>query len=319
MGKVNTGFINVPINAKIIDFNDKEGAVKYYTSMMLNRTQSMFVYENLPSTIPQEMLELYLQVNGYACIGKDNNGDLYAFFGGYGGKLDGYYRPTQVIVANPYLNVDKTFNIDKDCVVIPNDTFYMGLMPMFNRYATLLAENDISIRLADIQARIMTFISCKDDNTFNSAKKFLEDIEKGMIGVVSDNAFLDSIKAENYGGGSNGLITQLIELQQYLKASWFNDLGLNANYNMKRESINSSEAQMNDDALLPLVDNMLYCRETYIKKVNEMFGTNIKVRLNSSWEYKEVELENAMKETENATEDNTDVKEQDNNDDTGVL
>lgn len=44
-------------------------------------------------------------------------------------------------------------------------------------------------------------------------------------------------------------ITQLIELIQYYKASMYNELGLNANYNMKRERLNLGEVSMNVDVL----------------------------------------------------------------------
>ena len=78
---------------------------------------------------------------------------------------------------------------------------------------------------------------------------------------------------------------------------------------------------MNNDALLPLVDDMLKCRERAIEKVNEMFGTEISVSLASSWEdnAQEIELEHEqlsnrpetddMKggETENAEQDRTDT------------
>jgi hypothetical protein len=90
----------------------------------------------------------------------------------------------------------------------------------------------------------------------------------------------------------------LIESQQYIRATWFNDLGLNANYNMKRESINSGESQLNDDALLPLVDNMLECRKIAVDKINAMFDTSISVDLASAWKDNEIELENAQQEME---------------------
>jgi len=78
---------------------------------------------------------------------------------------------------------------------------------------------------------------------------------------------------------------------QYTKASWFNELGLNANYNMKRESINSDESQLNDDALLPLVDDMLNCRRLAAEKVNAMFGTSISVDFASSWQDNQQEID----------------------------
>lgn len=78
-------------------------------------------------------------------------------------------------------------------------------------------------------------------------------------------------------------ITQLIELIQYYKASMYNELGLNANYNMKRERLNLGEVSMNVDVLLPYVDNMLKERQNAVEKINAMFDTEISVKLASSW------------------------------------
>ena len=78
-------------------------------------------------------------------------------------------------------------------------------------------------------------------------------------------------------------ITQLIELIQYYKANMYNELGLNANYNMKRERLNLGEVSMNVDVLLPYVDNMLKERQNAVEKINEMFDTEISVKLASSW------------------------------------
>ena len=63
------------------------------------RTQSMFTWSGLPETIPCYMLEMYLQINGYAGICRVN-GDLYAFYGGLGGEPDAYYQPTILTPSN---------------------------------------------------------------------------------------------------------------------------------------------------------------------------------------------------------------------------
>ena len=60
----------------------------------------MFTYKNLPDTIPEEMLELYLLSAGTCFIAK-YNGSIYAFQGSFGGEPDAYYRPTLYTVANP--------------------------------------------------------------------------------------------------------------------------------------------------------------------------------------------------------------------------
>ena len=80
-------------------------------------------------------------------------------------------------------------------------------------------------------------------------------------------------------------------MQQYLKASFYNEIGLNANWNAKRESINSNESQLNDDMLTPLIDNMLKERQEGVDRVNKLFGTDISVEFNSAWKENEEEKE----------------------------
>lgn len=270
------------INDSLFDFHDKDMLVRQLERYMFARTQSIFEYNGLPDTIPSRNLELLLQFNGFACVAKANDGNLYAFYGGLGGVPNAYYEPTICVVANPALNLNKEFVIDEDCVIIKSDSLYTGLRPLFNRYASLQAENAISLRIADINTRIKTIIATSDDRAKESAELYLKRIEEGKIGVMTEPAILEALQI-NQASEQHGIITDLIEYEQYIKAAWYNEIGLNANYNMKRESLNSAEAQLNDDALLPFIDDMLRNRKEGIKKINDMFGTNITVELNGAW------------------------------------
>ena len=271
------------------DFQDKEQAVKSYVTYMLNRTMKMFEYDGLPNTIPKHILELYIMVNGHSVV-VEHNDNLYVCFGGWGGEPNEYYIPTNYIVANPYLKLFKTFTIDEDCVLVHNDSMYFGLMPMFRRYASNLVENDLTMNIVDINSRIIALIDAPDDKTKASALQYLKDVEDGKHGVIAGNQFLEGIRAQPYGEHNYQRLTDLIEFEQYMKASWFNELGLNANYNMKREAITSSESQLNDDQLPPLVDDMFDCRRAFCEKINNMFGTNISVRWGSAWASNREEL-----------------------------
>ena len=275
---------------KSYNFKDKERSVRTYVNYMLNRVQSMFKYNGLPDTIPQKMIELYIMVNGHAVI-IEHEGSLYVCFGNWGGEPDEYYVPKNYIVANPYLNLFKTYTIGEDCVLAHNDSLYYGLMPMFQRYASLLVENDITMRMVDINSRISALIDAKDDSTYASAQKYLSDIEAGENGVIASQAFFDGITTQPYGEHNYQRLTDLIEFHQYMKASWFNELGLNSNYNMKREAITSNESQLNDDMLLPLIDDMFNCRQLWIEQVNDMFGTDWSIEWSSSWKDNEQENE----------------------------
>lgn len=283
------------------DLKNKVRQKQSYIRYMLDRTQSMFRYENLPESIPQRELEIQLQLTGHVGF-VHVDGKLWALRGSWGGEPSPYYLPTQYIISNPALRLSKVYNIDDDVVVVKNDSMYMGLLPMFNRYASQIVENDISMMLAIINSRIVNLIIAGDDSAKASADEYLKKIDKGELGVIGDSKIIEAIRTQPYALTSSRIITELIESQQYLKAGWFNELGLNANYNMKREAINADEAQMNNDALYPLVDDLLRCRQEGIEKVNEMFGTDIRVEFNSVWDIKQEELEAIPEQMESAEE-----------------
>lgn len=249
---------------------------------MLARTQSMFDYEGLPETIPSRNLEIMLQLNGNVFF-TQVDGKYYVFTGGLGGEPDVYYEPTIYTVANPALRFSKELRIGIDGVLIRSDSYGVGLLPMMQKYGALMVENEFTMRIADINARIAFLLSAADDRTEKSATTFLKRIIDGQMGVISDSAFLESLKVNPAGKETGTRMTDLIEYQQYLKAAWYNDLGINANYNMKRESISPDEAQLNNDGLLPLIDDMLESRQHALEKINEMYGLNISVKLDSSW------------------------------------
>ena len=78
-------------------------------------------------------------------------------------------------------------------------------------------------------------------------------------------------------------LLKLIELRNYIESSWYIDLGLNSNYNMKRESLTDSETEVDTYTLTPLIKNMLEERKNGIKRINEKWNLNISVDLGGSW------------------------------------
>ena len=276
-------FITGRVSGKPYDFRNKPDVISDHITYMLLKTLSMFKYDGLPDTIPTRVIELYFQLNGSVGIYKYEN-NIYALFGSLGGEPDYNYMPTRFVFSNPALKISKDLLIDKECIIIPNDDMYFGLYPLMNKYATALCENELSMFISSIVMRMQSLISAGDDTALTSANKFLKDLEDGKLSAVGDSEFLEGIKSSPLSSaGQNRTITQLIEYEQYLRAGFFNEIGLNANYNMKRESLNSNESQLNDDMLYPMIDNMLKCRREGLEKVNDMYGTNISVEFNSSW------------------------------------
>ena len=261
---------------------DKDTAVTEFIANTLAKTQSMFEYEGLPDSIPQKELERLLQTTGKAFV-TSVDGVLYALSGGKGGEPDVYGRATLYTVANPALKLNKTYDIQKDGVLIENDSNGESLLPLIGRYAVLHTDGLISLNTASILTRITMLISACDDKTKQSAEEFLCKIQDGEFSIIGENAFFKGVNMQTAPTTNSVYITQLIELIQYYKASMYNELGLNANYNMKRERLNLGEVSMNVDVLLPYVDNMLKERQNAVEKINEMFDTEISVKLASSW------------------------------------
>ena len=298
-------FLSVPVGDAEEFVIDKEKSCREFATYFLMRVMKMFRYKRLPEEIPVDCMSKMLFCDGFGFFTKytssnslDQEVDQYYFFNGrMGDIIDAYYRPTRIIIANPGANCYEDFELGKQKggtyygekgVIIRNDTLYHGLMPLIKRYAYLLAENILTMHSADVFLRILALISASDDKTVISANEFIKQIEKGKMMAIADSKFFEGVKMQSPPSNNGSYLTQFIEYQQYFLGSFFNEIGLNANFNMKRESIAKSESSLNEDSMLPLCQNMLMCRREDFSVVNEMYGLNIEVDFDSAW------LENAL-------------------------
>lgn len=290
------------------DLKDKPAIIDYLTELDLVKTNSMFKYNGLPETMERHNIEQILQMHGYGIITeyKDN---LYCLWGADAPPLDAYYEPTQIIITNPWLdNFNTTLTYGKDGILIRNDPFKMGLLPILKRYNSYICETDITMLLALVNMRAINIITANSDNEKKSAEEFIKQLFDGNLSVMINEKFSTSENFLNtlpYSNLSNGYITQLIELEQYLRGTKLNEIGLQSNYNMKRERLTASETDLNEDSLKPLVDTMLEERQKAMEEVNKKYGTNITVDLNSSWKDEENVTENEETETEDNENENT--------------
>ena len=286
---------------------NKDTALNTFMQRVLCMTTKMFEYTGTPETMPPVELEKILQTTGNVGIAKVN-GELYALQGSRGGECNAYYWGKDYVVDNPWLKLNKTFRIDSDIIVINNTPFADSILPLIGKYGVLCVDATITLNMTSILSRILMLISASDDKTKQSAEAFLQKVLDGDFSVIGENAFFKGVNMQNPPSNSNQQIVQLIELLQYYKASMLNDLGLNANYNMKRERLNTQEVSMNIDALMPFVDSMLKERIEGMKRVNEMFGTEITVTLGSSWKIEHENYLSLLQVTEEG-HDHTDTED----------
>lgn len=271
------------------DYKAKKANVRTLNNYMLAKTTSMFEYEGLPESIPYEELEKIIQQNGYAFI-TEVDGVLYAFAGTLGGVLDVYGNPQEITVTNTFLNLSKQYNVKNDGVLIRNDDMRMGLLPLYEKANTFLVENDINMMMWGYNSRSQKVISAPDDKTKESAELYLKKLIDGDISAIGENALFDGIKVNGSSNGQNATVQNMVELQQYIKASLFNEVGISANFNMKRERLVSGEVEQSEDSLFPFVYNMMKCRIKGIEALNAKYSLQVNVDFGSIWHIKNKEL-----------------------------
>ena len=281
---------NLIVNLDASKLPNKKDLASEYLREMINRCNKMFTIKGLPDTIKQKDL-LYLVLNcGYACYTKVN-GIPYVFNCSLGGEPDAYYLPTIAIVTNPYLKFNEQLVINKDCVIIKCTDTYDSLLPIHKKYANLLAECDISIKYACWNTRLLNLIVAETDKSKKDAENILKKIVEGEeYGIIGGKQGLENIKTYPYSAGTDNTINSLLELRQYLYANWYIDLGVNANYNMKREALSSNEVDVNENTLTPLIDNIEDNLKQAMEDIEKLFGDHYEVERNSSW----YRVQNAM-------------------------
>ena len=267
------------------NFKDKSVNVRNKVAGMLIKSMRMFEYENLPETIPPHELEKLIQSNGFACI-VEVDSKLYAVNGGLGGERGVYNEPTEIVVSNSALNLNKTLKIGVDCVIIKNDYLGLGMFPLYNQYASMLSENEITMILSNVNKRVDNLISVSDDNTGESAKTYLKKIFEGELGYIFENKLFESLKSNPTSNGNSVRMMDLVEYQQYLKSNLLNEIGLNSNHSMKKERMISAEVTIDAESIYALIDSMLDSRVSGVDEINKLFNTNISVMFGGSWKHR---------------------------------
>lgn len=264
-----------------IPITNKKEQLSKFRADMLNKSLTMFEWKNLPDTLPAVEIEKQLQTNGYSIIAKVQ-GNIYAFQGGFSGQ-DPYNQPTKANVNNPSLKYNGTFTINEDCVIIKNDDMQQGLIHIYNKYGTLLIENQITMLMTDYNYRIPFTISSKDDTTTQSAREYLQKVIDGSLGVIGEAKLFDALKVTPTNNKGVNSFADLYGYQQFIEAQLNNTIGLATNNNMKRERLTTNEIEVNKNASYPLIDNMLRNRKQAVEKINKMFDLDIDVEFSSIW------------------------------------
>lgn len=278
------------------EVSDVKLGYNYWYFKLFNILLDLFEYDNLPQGIPQREIELNLLITGHAVILPKNDGTLFTPLTSLYG-YDEYYQPTIAVFANPVVIQAHQYKIGKECEVIYNnklkDSLYYikadgGLNTFVKRYARQLADVESTLNIYTVNARLTSYPVANDGNVMESLKLFFKKLALGKRAIISDNSIIEEfrnvdINRSNIGDGVNDwLIARDKILEQF-----YRDLGVKM-YNPKKAQVTDDEVESNTQLLMISTDDMLKERMEGIERVNNMFGTNISVRLNPKYNIEEV-------------------------------
>lgn len=293
-------------NTKVID------GVYFWFNKLLSVCLDIFKYDGLPPYLPQKELEtnLLLQRDGHSLIFWTAKygvvtcwSELYDY--------DIYYQPTKATYAQPVLGSGSK-TIGENCCVIYNNklghqvyTYYTdgGLRSFIGRYARALSDIDATIAIYTINKRVTDFPIAKNDKVKKSLSEFFKQLRSGKNAIISDECIIEGFKTIERGGDRNGdKLGDLLLAKEKILEGFFRDLGVRF-YNPKKAQVTEDEVESNTQLLVINTSEMLESRQEGLKKVNEMFGTNISVKLNEKFDVRNY---NMMGVSANGNTDNQD-------------
>lgn len=289
----------------LYDVADVKLGYNYWYFKLFNILLDLFEYDNLPMGLPQREIELNLLMTGHAVILSKKDGGLFTPLTSLY-DFDEYYQPTRAVFANPVVKSALSYTIGTDCEIIYNnklqDSLYYikadgGLNTFVKRYARQLADIESTLNIYTVNARLTSYPVANDGNVMESLKLFFKKLTLGKRAIISDNSIIEEfrnvdINRSNVGDGVNDwLIARDKILEQF-----YRDLGVKM-YNPKKAQVTDDEVESNTQLLMISTDDMLKEREAGIERVNNMFGTNIVVRLNPKYNIEEVGNDDSTQDT----------------------
>lgn len=243
----------------------------------------IFRYTDLDLTLPKRILESRVTQEGFTIV-YEHEGNLYCTTTEPSGKQDVYGECHEVHFThtNEGESIPMTRTIGVDAVMVRNDASRIGLDPLLTELALMMAQAKITALDNFMTLRTNRIIQAKDERSYASAVEYEKQIRDGAPAVILAEEFdaMEGINVHSTPIPSNAA-TQTIELFQYISSHYYSELGITLNNNMKSQYV--SETELGKSTGMPLIYNMLACRQEAIDEINALFNRSIKVCLSEEW------------------------------------
>lgn len=277
--------------SSMYDVSNVENGYWFWFWKLYDIVIDIFSYDNLPERITKEDIENSLILLGHATV-FDRKGHLYSVFSRIY-DFDYHYQPTKMVYANPRLVDAHIYTIGEDCEVIYNTSMKhrvwnlkvdSGLYTFIARYARQFADIEATLNIYTVNSRITSYPTADGDKMASSIKAFFDKIKLGQNAVIADDAIINRFRNVDINrssirdGVNDWLIARDKIFEQFLR-----DIGVRMN-NPKKAQVNEEEIEANDQLLLISLDDLLLARQEGVDRVNNLFGTDMKVKINERFD-----------------------------------
>ena len=204
------------------------------------------------------------------------------------GTLQGfnlYYQPLNFIIANPYINIEKSeFTIGEDCELIKLTPDYFGIWDIINYYAEKLATLDNAINMSLVNNKFAFMLAAKNKQASEAFKKMIDKVNAGEPAVIFDQKLLNDQqdKTEPWQLWSrdhmkeNYITTMQLEDFNTLLHNFDKEIGIPTLPVEKKERMITDEAQSTAIDAISRSEIWLETLNSSLEIVNAKYGLNIK-------------------------------------------
>ena len=271
---------------------DKNILYQHFFRTLYNNASKVILIKGLPDDADYDFIMSQLLLVGRISIFEDK-GKVYLLNGHIGGAPDEYYYPTRVLIANPILG---SFDLERDKKAVmvyltPTDRLldvpkvpslvYGGLFSLISMVANILSECMTTVNTTLMNTRVHAIYTADTESAARSAEPVLKSIYAGKPFSVVTSELLERLNVNPLSehGLSNCLI-ETLEVCQYVLSLFWNGIGIDANYNMKRERLITAEVDKNVQSLIVPIQTILETLNSGFNKANKIFGTSLEAILN---------------------------------------
>lgn len=261
----------------------------YFIRLMLI-ARSLFKYENLPNGMDEKWIERYLFSEGACLFYKDPTIGYMVAKIGETGPLNYYDEPTTVrpYATNYIYEGDQLVN-NVNCIIIRNNDEMLPTAPTLQIYAYDLTNIKRTQDTNIVNLKMPTIVRCSDKQKLSLKQTIAQRNDNEPVIWGDKSLDLKSVEVLDL---KTTIVFDKLQIQKH--ATWnecMTFLGIN-NANMdKRERLVDDEVQANNEQVKACEDVMLKAREDAVKRINEMFGLDIKVRRRNLSEMSSIKLE----------------------------